>query len=92
MKSVISVLSLESDELIDVSAQYISVTSLLPKVTMLLWVVRFPLGELLLPASCPRRVLLPPVVVLCPASGPTAVLFIPVVFAYRALIPTAVLV
>ena len=46
-----------------------------------------PPGELLLPASCPRKVLLFPVVTLWPASGPRAELLPPVVFAYRALIP-----
>ena len=55
LKSSTSVLSLASEDDIDVSAQYRSVILLLPKQTMLLPVVIFPEGEADLPASLPSN-------------------------------------
>ena len=76
VKFVISVLSLESEDDIEVSWQNKFWTASLPRTTLLLPVVMLPDGLLDLPASWPRRVLLSPVVTLCPASGPTPVLYL----------------
>ena len=64
VNSVTSVLSLESDDDIDVSAQYILETLLFPKHKILSLVSITPEGELPLPASLPINVLLAPVVIL----------------------------
>ena len=84
MKSATSVLSLASEELIDVSAQYKLVTLLLPRTTLLLPVVIFPDGELDLPALRPIHVLLAPVEIPNPAAYPYTVLLSPVVTACNA--------
>jgi len=64
VKSSTSVLSLPSDDEIDVSAQYRAVTPLLPRQMILLPVVISPDGELERPALLPNPVLLMPVVAL----------------------------
>ena len=65
-----SVLSLESEELIEVSAQNKSVVSSLPKTTLLLPVVIISPGEVLLPALSPRQTLFYPVEMSLPAARP----------------------
>ena len=78
MKLVTSVLSLESELDIDVSAQNKFAISLLPKQTLLLPVVIAPEGALALPELCPHKQLLPPVVMSAPAERPIAELLEPV--------------
>ena len=67
MKLVISALSLESEEDIDVSAQKRSVISSLPKQIWLLAVVKEPPGESDLPEFLPKHRLLLPVLISLPA-------------------------
>ena len=81
LKLATSVLSLESEEEIDVSAQNKSVVLLLPRQIWLLCVVRLPDGEFALPASVPIQTLLLPVVNSYPAVYPTVTLLPPVVMA-----------
>ena len=74
MKSATSVLSLASEELIDVSAQKKLAILLSPKTIVLLSLSSIPEGEELVPARLPRNKLLLPVDRSCPASLPTNVL------------------
>ena len=68
LKSSTSVLSLASEELIDVSAQKRLATLLLPRTKLLLPVVIAPEGDEALPASYPMKVLFSPVVLSNPAE------------------------
>ena len=83
-------MSLASEELIDVSAQYKLAILLSPRTTLLLPAPIAPLGEPDLPASIPKHKLLSPDVTSSPAALPTAVLFPPVV-SFKASRPQAVL-
>ena len=72
MKLVTSVLSLESEDEMDVSAQKRSVILLLPKQIVLLLPPIAPLGEPDLPELAPIHILLPPDETSSPAALPTA--------------------
>ena len=91
MKSVISVLSLESEDDIEVSLQNKSVTLSSPKTTWLFPLTICPDGELAVPASLPNNVLSLPPTISFPVLVPTATFLCPVVHFNKASYPTAVL-
>jgi len=73
-----SVLSRESEDEIEVSAQYKLVILLSPKTILLLPVATDPLGELDLPALFPKNKLFEPVVTSTPVAYPYPLLLLPV--------------
>ena len=91
LKLATSVLSLESELDIDVSAQNKLEILLFPKQILLLPVVILPDGAFDLPESAPIQMLLFPVVISLPDSIPTTILEFPVVRTWQDSIESGVL-